>query len=136
MSSRFDDLNVADGDLVQAKDMPDALTAATLHFRDGATQLFTADGKTTYLEQGRSSQGGDLPQLTGPSPKPRRATACQTATCSTWQGNRQHAGQLGILTAPRDGARAPVPRTGRCRGSCQAGADRYAARSVAPTMSK
>lgn len=58
MSSRFDDLNVADGDLVQANDMPDALTAATLHFRDGATQVFTADGKTTYVEQGRSSQGG------------------------------------------------------------------------------
>ena len=29
MSSRLDDLNVADGDLVLAKDMPDALTAAT-----------------------------------------------------------------------------------------------------------
>jgi hypothetical protein len=57
MSSRFDDLNVGDGDLVQAKDMPEALTAATLHFRDGATQVFTADGKTTYVEQGRSSQG-------------------------------------------------------------------------------
>jgi hypothetical protein len=29
MSSRLDDLNVANGDLVLAKDMPDALTAAT-----------------------------------------------------------------------------------------------------------
>ena len=29
MPSRFDDLNVANGDVVQAKDMPDALTAAT-----------------------------------------------------------------------------------------------------------
>jgi hypothetical protein len=57
MSSRFDDLNVAGGDLVLAKDMPDALTAAALHFGDGATQVFTADGKTTYVEQGRSSQG-------------------------------------------------------------------------------
>ena len=57
MSSRFDDLKVANGDLVLAKDMPAALTAATLHFPDGATQVFTADGKTTYVEQGRSSQG-------------------------------------------------------------------------------
>jgi hypothetical protein len=57
MSSRFDDLNAADGDLVQANDMPDALTEATLHFRDGATQVFTADGKTTYVKQGRSSRG-------------------------------------------------------------------------------
>ena len=57
MPSPFDDLNVTDGDLVPAKDMPDALTAAALHFRDGATQVFTADGTTTYVEQGRSSQG-------------------------------------------------------------------------------
>jgi hypothetical protein len=57
MSSRFDDLSVADGDLVLAKDMPDALTADTLHFGDGARQVFTADGKTTYVEQGGSSHG-------------------------------------------------------------------------------
>jgi hypothetical protein len=57
MPSRFDDLKVANGELVPAKDMPDALTAATLHFGDGATQVFTADGQTTYVEQGRSSQG-------------------------------------------------------------------------------
>jgi len=57
MSSWFDDLNVANGDLVLAKDMPEALTAGTLHFRDGGTQVFTADGKTTYVEQGRSSHG-------------------------------------------------------------------------------
>ena len=53
----FDELNVADGDLVQAKDMRDALTVATLQFKDGATQVFTVDGRTTYVEQGRSSQG-------------------------------------------------------------------------------
>jgi hypothetical protein len=57
MSSRFDDLKVANGDLVLAKDMPAALTAAALHFQDGATQVFAADGMTTYVEQGRSSQG-------------------------------------------------------------------------------
>ena len=57
MLSRFDDLEVSNGDLVLAKDMPEALTAAALHFQDGATQVFTADGKTTYLEQGRSSEG-------------------------------------------------------------------------------
>ena len=57
MSSRFDDLKVANGDLVLAKDMKAALTAATLHFPDGATQAFAADGQTTYTEQGRSSAG-------------------------------------------------------------------------------
>jgi hypothetical protein len=58
MSSRFDHLEVANGDLVLAKDMPDALTKATLVFEDGARQTFTADGKTTYVEVGRSTQGG------------------------------------------------------------------------------
>jgi hypothetical protein len=57
MTHRFDDLKVADGDLVLAKDMLAALTAATLVFADGATQTFTADGKTTYVEHGRPTQG-------------------------------------------------------------------------------
>lgn len=57
MANRFDDLKVADGDPVLARDLPGALTAATLVFGDGATQTFTADGKTTYTEQGRPSQG-------------------------------------------------------------------------------
>jgi hypothetical protein len=57
MSSRFDDLKVANGELVLANQMADALTAASLRFEDGATQVFTADGKTTYVEQGRSSHG-------------------------------------------------------------------------------
>jgi len=43
--------------LVLAKDMQDALTAATLVFGDGARQTFTADGKTTYVEHGGSTQG-------------------------------------------------------------------------------
>ena len=57
MDRRFDYLNVADGDLVLAKDMPDALTAATLIFGDGATQTFTPNGMTTYVEHGRPTQG-------------------------------------------------------------------------------
>ncbi len=57
MSSQFNDLNVANGDLVSASHMPDALIAASLRFEDGATQVFTADGRTTYVERGRSSQG-------------------------------------------------------------------------------
>jgi hypothetical protein len=57
MSSRFDDLKVANGDLVLASNMADALTAAVLRFADGATQVFAADGRTTYVEHSRSSQG-------------------------------------------------------------------------------
>src|SRR3954465_8703705 len=45
------------GELVGAADMADALTAATLVFDDGATQTFTPDGRTTYVEQGRPTAG-------------------------------------------------------------------------------
>src|SRR3954469_6481468 len=56
--TRPDDVPAAtNGELVRAADMPDALTAATLVFDDGATQKFTADGRTMYLEQGRQTPG-------------------------------------------------------------------------------
>jgi hypothetical protein len=48
---------VNNADLVTAVDMPGALTAAPLVFDDGATQEFTADGHTTYVEQGRRTTG-------------------------------------------------------------------------------
>ncbi|HSZ38364.1 MAG TPA: hypothetical protein VK817_00240 [Trebonia sp.] len=57
MAGHFNQLNAADGDLVLATDMRDALTEATLVFRDGATQAFTADGTTTYVENGRPTRG-------------------------------------------------------------------------------
>jgi hypothetical protein len=52
-----DDPSRADGELVSAGDMTAALTAATLQFRDGSTQVFTPDGKTTYVEHGRATAG-------------------------------------------------------------------------------
>ena len=56
--TRPDDAPAAtNGELVGAADMADALTAATLEFDDGATQTFTLDGRTTYIEQGRQSAG-------------------------------------------------------------------------------
>jgi hypothetical protein len=48
---------VADGQLVDAADMIAARTAAPFVFQDGATQSFTADGRTTYVEQGTPSAG-------------------------------------------------------------------------------
>jgi hypothetical protein len=57
MPRRLDYLKVANGDLVLAKDMPDALTSATLVFGDGTRQTFTADGKTTYVDPGGSTRG-------------------------------------------------------------------------------
>src|SRR3954451_17785242 len=55
------------GELVGAADMADALTAATLIFDDGATQTFTPDGRTTYVEQGRQSAGECSPVADGTS---------------------------------------------------------------------
>jgi hypothetical protein len=56
--TRPDDVPAAtNGELVSAADMPKALTAATLVFADGATQEFTPDGRTTYVEQGRRTAG-------------------------------------------------------------------------------
>jgi hypothetical protein len=57
MPRRLDYLKVANGDLVCAKDMPDALTAAALVFGDGARQTFTADGKTTYVDHSGPTHG-------------------------------------------------------------------------------
>lgn len=45
------------GELVAAADMTAALTAGTLQFRDGSIQAFTPDGRTTYVEQGRTTVG-------------------------------------------------------------------------------
>jgi hypothetical protein len=45
------------GELVAVDDMPSALTAGPLVFSDGATQVFTADGVTTYVEHGRKTTG-------------------------------------------------------------------------------
>jgi hypothetical protein len=56
--TRPDDVPAAtNGEPVKAADMADALTAATLVFEDGATQTFTPDGRTTYVEQGRQTPG-------------------------------------------------------------------------------
>ena len=49
--------DVVDGQLVDAADMIAALTAAQFVFQNGATQSFTADGRTTYVERGVRSAG-------------------------------------------------------------------------------
>jgi hypothetical protein len=46
----FDDVEVSDGDVVAPALIPRALTAGELVFSDGATQVFEADGGTTYVE--------------------------------------------------------------------------------------
>lgn len=49
--------DVVDGQPVRAADMIAALTAAQFVFEDGATQSFTAEGRTTYVDRGVPSAG-------------------------------------------------------------------------------
>jgi hypothetical protein len=50
-------IRAEDGAAVLAADIPKAVTARRLVYTDGATQVFTADGKTTYTERGGASAG-------------------------------------------------------------------------------
>ena len=55
--STFKESAVKDGDRVVPSDIPDALTRAPFTYADGATQVFTSDGRTVYTEGGRPSSG-------------------------------------------------------------------------------
>lgn len=57
MPEVLEGLQVADNEPVRAEHMTAALTAGALVFGDGATQVFTADGRTTFVERGRPSAG-------------------------------------------------------------------------------
>ena len=48
----FDDVDVSDHDLVAPEHIRRALMAGELVFADGTTQVFEADGGTTYVENG------------------------------------------------------------------------------------
>jgi hypothetical protein len=46
---------VAHGDRINAADIAEAATRAPVTYTDGATQVFTHDGRTTYVEKGSQS---------------------------------------------------------------------------------
>lgn len=50
-------INVADDAPVATDQIPLALTAGNFVYGDGATQVFDADGATTYVEHGRETLG-------------------------------------------------------------------------------
>jgi hypothetical protein len=54
---RLNDIKVSDGDIVAPALIPRALRAGELVFSDHATQVFEADGGTTYVENGRPTRG-------------------------------------------------------------------------------
>ncbi|WP_449470263.1 hypothetical protein [Sphingobium chungangianum] len=55
--STFEESAIKDGDRIDATDIPSALTRAPFTYADGATQVFTSDGRTVYTERGRPSPG-------------------------------------------------------------------------------
>jgi hypothetical protein len=57
MRELLDGIRAEDGTAVATGDIPRAVTAARLLYVDGATQVFTIDGRTTYSERGGDSAG-------------------------------------------------------------------------------
>ncbi len=57
MIEALKEIDVADDDPVAAEQIPLALTAGNFVYDDGATQVFDADGATTYVEHGRETRG-------------------------------------------------------------------------------
>lgn len=70
--------NVRDGELVSARDLPAAVTAAPLRYTDGSRQSFHASGLTTYFEGTNPTEGqwsvGDDGRFTSFWPPSYRAT--------------------------------------------------------------
>lgn len=57
MSEMLQGIHADDGAAVAAADIPKAVTAGRLVYADGATQVFTIDGRTIYTEPGGDSSG-------------------------------------------------------------------------------
>jgi hypothetical protein len=57
MSDKLQDIEANDGAAIAAADIPKAVTAGRLLYADGASQVFTIDGRTTYTERGGDSAG-------------------------------------------------------------------------------
>src|SRR5262245_44470081 len=57
MIEALKEIDVADDDRVAAEEIPLALTAGNFVYDNGATQVFGADGATTYVEHGRETVG-------------------------------------------------------------------------------
>jgi hypothetical protein len=56
--SRTERPAVSHGDRINAADIAETVTRAPFADTDGATQVFTHDGRTTYVEKGSQSSGG------------------------------------------------------------------------------
>jgi hypothetical protein len=50
-------IRTVDGEAVAAEHIPAAVTAGSLRYDDGATQIFDAAGTTTYVDHGQETTG-------------------------------------------------------------------------------
>lgn len=57
MTSSLAEIDASDGDPVTAEQVPVAVTASPIRYEDGSTQIFDADGATTYVEGDRPTAG-------------------------------------------------------------------------------
>jgi hypothetical protein len=57
MIKALQDIDVTDDDPVAVEQIPLALTAGDFVYDDGSTQVFEANGATTYVENGRETHG-------------------------------------------------------------------------------
>ncbi len=55
--SRVEGFAVKNSERIDAADLAEALTRAPFTYTDGATQVFTGDGRTTYVENDSTSSG-------------------------------------------------------------------------------
>jgi len=49
--------DIHDGDPIDGDAIPEALTRSSFRYADGATQVFTRDGRTTFTENGTPTSG-------------------------------------------------------------------------------
>ena len=91
--SRAEGPTAKNGERIAAADVADALTRAPITYADGATQVFTRDGRTTYTESGSPSSGewgvDDQGQFWSFWPPTCASTSCQSVRRSPSTADRR-----------------------------------------------
>ena len=96
MNDGLQGIRADDDTAVAAADIPTAVTAGRLVYVDGATQVFTIDGKTTYSERNGDSAGEWYvePAILGATSR-RRITLDQAAALAAHPAAEWRPGQPG-----------------------------------------
>ena len=70
--STFKESAIKDGDRIDAADIPSALTRAPFTYANGATQVFTSDGRTVTPREGNLRRGNGKWMMRGGSSRSGR----------------------------------------------------------------